>query len=77
MCRKMDKCKDLSRFSNDEDEGQSVSENAVLVGCARSVVVSVCQKWTKEETVVNRRRGHSSLLKKIKLVLIEKCQNTQ
>jgi len=28
------------------------------VGCSRSAVVSIYQKWSKEGTVVNRRQGH-------------------
>ncbi|KAK3516229.1 hypothetical protein QTP70_006376 [Hemibagrus guttatus] len=61
--RKMGKCKDLSEF----DKGQivmarrldqSISKTAALVGCSRSAVVSIYQKWSKEGTVVNRRQGH-------------------
>ncbi|KAK3533020.1 hypothetical protein QTP70_006231 [Hemibagrus guttatus] len=59
----MGKCKDLSEF----DKGQivmarrldqSISITAALVGCSRSAVVSVYQKWSKEGTVVNWRQGH-------------------
>ncbi|ROI64818.1 Dedicator of cytokinesis protein 5 [Anabarilius grahami] len=38
--------------------GQSISKTAALVGCSRSAVVSIYQKWSKEGTVVNRRQGH-------------------
>ncbi|KAK3544763.1 hypothetical protein QTP86_026782, partial [Hemibagrus guttatus] len=60
---KMDKCKDLSEF----DKGQivvvrrldqNISKTAALVGCSRSAVVSIYQKWSKEGTVVNQRQGH-------------------
>ncbi|KAK3526719.1 hypothetical protein QTP70_032131, partial [Hemibagrus guttatus] len=60
---KMGKRKDLSEF----DKGQivmarrldqSISKTAALVGCSRSAVVSIYQKWSKEGTVVNRRQGH-------------------
>ncbi|KAK3549760.1 hypothetical protein QTP86_007759 [Hemibagrus guttatus] len=37
---------------------QSISKTAALVGCFRSAVVSIYQKWSKEGTVVNRRQGH-------------------
>ncbi|KAK3528491.1 hypothetical protein QTP70_000311 [Hemibagrus guttatus] len=37
---------------------QSISKAAALVGCSRSAVVSIYQKWSKEGTVVNRRQGH-------------------
>ncbi|KAK3538280.1 hypothetical protein QTP70_034608 [Hemibagrus guttatus] len=37
---------------------QSISKTAALVGCSRSAVVSIYQKWSKEGTVVNRRQGH-------------------
>ncbi|KAK3527721.1 hypothetical protein QTP86_001058 [Hemibagrus guttatus] len=37
---------------------QSVSKTAALVGCSRSAVVSIYQKWSKEGTVVTRRQGH-------------------
>ncbi|KAK3523932.1 hypothetical protein QTP70_016739, partial [Hemibagrus guttatus] len=59
---KMGKCKDLSEF----DKGQivmarrldqSISKTAAIVGCSRSAVVSIYQKWSKEGTVVNRRQG--------------------
>ncbi|KAK3508829.1 hypothetical protein QTP70_009603 [Hemibagrus guttatus] len=88
----MDKRKDLSEF----DKGQivmarrldqSISKTATLVGCSRSAVVSIYQKWSKEGTVVNQRQGHGrprpvwsdptdellllKLLKKLMLVLIE------
>ncbi|KAK3528007.1 hypothetical protein QTP86_013117 [Hemibagrus guttatus] len=59
----MGKRKDLSEF----DKGQivvarrldqSISKTAALVGCSRSAVVSIYQKWSKEGTVVNRQQGH-------------------
>ncbi|KAK3564994.1 hypothetical protein QTP86_032510 [Hemibagrus guttatus] len=37
---------------------QSISKTAALVGCSRSAVVSIYQKWSKEGTVVNRQQGH-------------------
>ncbi|ROL43687.1 ATP-binding cassette sub-family C member 8 [Anabarilius grahami] len=37
---------------------QSISKTAALMGCSRSAVVSIYQKWSKEGTVVNRRQGH-------------------
>ncbi|KAK3530727.1 hypothetical protein QTP86_034625, partial [Hemibagrus guttatus] len=37
---------------------QNISKTAALVGCSRSAVVSIYQKWSKERTVVNRRQGH-------------------
>ncbi|KAK3566282.1 hypothetical protein QTP86_030576 [Hemibagrus guttatus] len=37
---------------------QNISKTAALVGCSRSAVVSIYQKWSKEGTVVNRRQGH-------------------
>ncbi|KAK3507998.1 hypothetical protein QTP70_010154 [Hemibagrus guttatus] len=56
---KMDKCKDLSEFDKDQivmarPLDQSISKTAALVGCSRSAVVSIYQKWSKEGTVVNR-----------------------
>ncbi|KAK3570596.1 hypothetical protein QTP86_023653, partial [Hemibagrus guttatus] len=55
---KMGKCKDLSEFDKDEivmarPLDQSISKTAALVGCSRSAVVSIYQKWSKEGTVVN------------------------
>ncbi|ROL54058.1 hypothetical protein DPX16_10481 [Anabarilius grahami] len=38
--------------------GQSISKTAALVGCSRSAVISIYQKWSKEGTVVNQRQGH-------------------
>ncbi|ROI15337.1 hypothetical protein DPX16_12889 [Anabarilius grahami] len=38
--------------------GKSISKTAALVGCSRSAVVSIYQKWSKEGTVVNRRQSH-------------------
>ncbi|KAK3508145.1 hypothetical protein QTP70_015344, partial [Hemibagrus guttatus] len=56
---KMGKRKDLSEFDKDQivmarPLDQSISKTAALVGCSRSAVVSVYQKWAKEGTVVNR-----------------------
>ena len=55
----MGKRKDLSEFDKDQIVmarrlGQSISKTAALVGCSRSAVVSIYQKWSKEGTVVNR-----------------------
>ena len=56
---KMGQRKDLS----ERDQGQTVmarrlgrriSRTAGLVGCSRSAVVSIYQKWSKEGAVVNR-----------------------
>ncbi|KAK3507722.1 hypothetical protein QTP70_034827, partial [Hemibagrus guttatus] len=60
---KMDKRKDLSEFDKDQivmarPLNQSISKTAALVGCSRSAVVSIYQKWSKEGTVVNQRQGH-------------------
>ncbi|ROL49972.1 hypothetical protein DPX16_6380 [Anabarilius grahami] len=60
---KMGKRKDLSEFDKGEivmarQLGQSISETAALVGCSRSAVVNIYQKWSKEGTVVNQRQGH-------------------
>ncbi|ROL54188.1 hypothetical protein DPX16_10611 [Anabarilius grahami] len=59
----MSKCKDLSEFDKGQiviarQLGQSISKTAALVGCSRSAVVSIYQKWSKEGTVMNRRQGH-------------------
>ena len=35
-----------------------ISKTAALVGCSRSAVVSIYQKWSKEGTVVTLQRGH-------------------
>ena len=56
---KMGKCKDLSRFDNDQivmarQLGQNISRTAALVGCSWSAVVSMYQEWSKEGTVVNQ-----------------------
>ncbi|ROL47975.1 hypothetical protein DPX16_3714 [Anabarilius grahami] len=61
----MGKRKDLSEFDKGQIVmarrlGQSVSKTAALVGCSRSAVVSIYQKWSKEGTVVNRRRQYLS-----------------
>ncbi|ROL52927.1 hypothetical protein DPX16_8490 [Anabarilius grahami] len=54
----MGKRKDLSEFDKDQIVmarrlGQSISKTADLMGCYRSAVVSIYQKWS-----VNRRQGH-------------------
>ncbi|KAK3565499.1 hypothetical protein QTP86_010884 [Hemibagrus guttatus] len=60
----MDKRKDLSEFDQKgqivmaRPLDQNISKTAALVGCSRSAVVSIYQKWSKEGTVVNRRQGH-------------------
>ncbi|KAK3541582.1 hypothetical protein QTP86_032828 [Hemibagrus guttatus] len=59
----MGKRKDLSEFDKGQivmarPLDQSISKNADLVGCSRSAVVSIYQKWSKEGTVVNQRQGH-------------------
>uniref|UniRef100_A0AAQ5X0U1 Transposase Tc1-like domain-containing protein n=1 Tax=Amphiprion ocellaris TaxID=80972 RepID=A0AAQ5X0U1_AMPOC len=59
----MGKRKDLSDYNKGQIVmarrlGQSISQTAALVGCSRSSVVSVYQKWSKEGRVVNRRQGH-------------------
>ncbi|ROL43208.1 hypothetical protein DPX16_17029 [Anabarilius grahami] len=59
----MGKRKDLSEFDKGQIVmarrlGQSISKTAALVGCSRSAVVRIYQKWSKEGTVVNRRQGH-------------------
>ncbi|KAK3538480.1 hypothetical protein QTP86_004653 [Hemibagrus guttatus] len=56
---KMAKRKDLSEFDKGQivmarPLDQSISKTAALVGCSRSAVVSIYQKWSKEGTVVNR-----------------------
>ncbi|KAK3533095.1 hypothetical protein QTP70_006773 [Hemibagrus guttatus] len=60
---KMDKRKDLGEFDKGQivmarPLDQSISKTAALLGCSRSAVVSIYQKWSKEGTVVNRRQGH-------------------
>ncbi|ROI16199.1 Short-chain dehydrogenase/reductase 3 [Anabarilius grahami] len=60
---KMGKRKDLSEIDKGQIVmarrlGQSISKTAALVGCSRSAVVSIYQKWFREGTVVNRRQGH-------------------
>ncbi|ROL48604.1 hypothetical protein DPX16_12220 [Anabarilius grahami] len=59
----MGKRKDSSEFGKSQIVmvrrlGQSISKTAAFVGCSRSAVVSIYQKWSKEGTVVNRRQGH-------------------
>ncbi|KAK3551602.1 hypothetical protein QTP70_019762 [Hemibagrus guttatus] len=63
----MGKCKDLSEFDKDQTVmarrlDQSISKTVALVGCSRSAVVSIYQKWSMEGTVVNRRQGQGSLM---------------
>ncbi|KAK3523466.1 hypothetical protein QTP86_033597, partial [Hemibagrus guttatus] len=60
---KVNKCKDLSEFDKGQivmarPLDQSISKTAGLVGCSRSAVVSIYQKWSKEGTVVNKQQGH-------------------
>ncbi|ROI16577.1 hypothetical protein DPX16_22554 [Anabarilius grahami] len=55
----MGKRKDLSEFDKGQIVmarrlGQSISKTAALVGCSRSAVVSIYQKWFRKGTVVNR-----------------------
>ncbi|ROL47651.1 hypothetical protein DPX16_13366 [Anabarilius grahami] len=55
----MGKSKDLSEFDKGQIVmtrrlGQSISKTAALVGCYRSALVSIYQKWSKEGTVVNQ-----------------------
>ena len=62
----MGKRKDLNEFDKGQIVmarllGQSISRIAAPVGCSRSAVVSICQKWSMEGTVVNWRRGHGRL----------------
>ncbi|KAK3557806.1 hypothetical protein QTP86_002693 [Hemibagrus guttatus] len=59
----MGKRKDLSEFDKGQivmarPLDQNISKTAALVGCSRSAVVSIYQKWSKEGTVVNRQQGH-------------------
>ncbi|KAK3561111.1 hypothetical protein QTP86_028314 [Hemibagrus guttatus] len=63
----MGKRKDLSEF----DKGQivmarrldqSISKTAALVGCSRSAVVSIFQKWSKDGTDDKVMRGQGSLM---------------
>ncbi|KAK3535585.1 hypothetical protein QTP70_017121 [Hemibagrus guttatus] len=70
----MGKRKDLSEFDKGQivlarQLDQSISKTAALVGCSRSAVVSIYQKWSKEGTVVELLL--LKLLKKLMLVLIE------
>ncbi|KAK3536235.1 hypothetical protein QTP86_000135 [Hemibagrus guttatus] len=69
----MGKRKDLSEFDKGQivmarPLDQSICKTAALVGCSRSAVVSIYQKWSKEGTVVNRRQGHG------RLRLIDACE---
>ncbi|ROL52522.1 Sodium/potassium-transporting ATPase subunit beta-1-interacting protein 2 [Anabarilius grahami] len=59
----MGKRKDLSKFDKGQIVmarrlGQSIFKTAALVGCSRSAVVSIYQKWSKKGTVGNQRQGH-------------------
>ncbi|KAK3556915.1 hypothetical protein QTP70_022417 [Hemibagrus guttatus] len=52
----MDKRKDLSEFDKGQivmarPLDQSISKTAALVGCSRSAVISIYQKWSREGTV--------------------------
>lgn len=38
--------------------GQSISKIAVLLGYFQSAVVSICQNWSKESTMVNQQQAH-------------------
>ncbi|KAK3543232.1 hypothetical protein QTP70_014109 [Hemibagrus guttatus] len=56
----MGKRKDLSEFDKGQiviarQLDQNISKTAALVGCSRSAVVSIYQKWSKEGTVMNRK----------------------
>ena len=71
---KMGKRKDLSEFDKGQIVmarrlGQSISKTAALVGCSRSAVVSIYQKWSKEGTVVNRRQGHGRTQQRLTCVV--------
>ena len=60
---KMGKRKDLSEFDKEQTVmarrlGQSISRTAAPVGCSRSAVVRIHQKWSKKGTVVNQRQSH-------------------
>lgn len=39
-----------------------ISKTADLVGCSQYAVVSIYQKWSKGETVVNQQRGNGWLI---------------
>ncbi|ROI15445.1 hypothetical protein DPX16_12997 [Anabarilius grahami] len=59
----MGKHKDFSEVDKGQNVmagrlGQSISKTAALVGCSRSAVVSMYQKWSREGTVVHQRQGH-------------------
>ncbi|ROL45969.1 hypothetical protein DPX16_4783 [Anabarilius grahami] len=59
----MGKRKDLSEFDKGQivmarQLGQSISKTAALVGCSRSAVVNIFQKWSNEGAVVNWRQSH-------------------
>ncbi|KAK3569752.1 hypothetical protein QTP86_004077 [Hemibagrus guttatus] len=59
----MGKRKDLNEFDKVQIVmarrlDQSISKTAALVGCSRSAVVSIYQKWSKKGTVANPRQGH-------------------
>ncbi|ROJ94863.1 hypothetical protein DPX16_8067 [Anabarilius grahami] len=64
----MGKRKDLSEFDKGQIVmarrlGQNISKTAALVGCSRSAVVSICQKWSKEGAGVNNKPRHKMVLK--------------
>ncbi|XP_062292370.1 uncharacterized protein LOC133996801 [Scomber scombrus] len=57
----MGKRKDLGKFDKGQIVmarrlGQRISKTAALVGCSRSAVVTIYQKWSKEGTVVTGHR---------------------
>ncbi|KAI5621914.1 hypothetical protein C0J50_18298 [Silurus asotus] len=48
---------DKGQFVRSRRLGQSVYKTAALVGCSWSAVVSLYQKCSKDEAVVNLRQG--------------------
>ncbi|CAL1599941.1 unnamed protein product [Knipowitschia caucasica] len=59
----MGKGKDLSDFDKGQIVmakrlGESSSRISALVGCSRSTVISIYQKWCKEGEAASRRQGH-------------------
>lgn len=59
----MGKGKDLSEFDKGQIVmakrlGESSSRISALVGCSRSTVISIYQKWCKEGEAASRRQGH-------------------
>ena len=58
----MGRSKDLSNFDKGQivmarQLDQSIAETARLVGCSRSVVVSIYRQWSEEGQTTNRRQG--------------------